>query len=88
MNLREHIQADRGRGAELASALGIPPSFLSQIASGHRPASPRLCVQIERMTDGAVRRWDLRPHDWWQIWPELIAAEGAPAVPTETTEAA
>jgi len=25
-----------------------------------------------------VRRWDMRA-DWRRVWPELIAAEGAPA---------
>lgn len=39
------------------------------------------CYPIERHTGGAVRRWDLRPTDWWEIWPELIKAKGAPAVP-------
>lgn len=29
----------------------------------------------------AVRRWELRPDDWYRIWPELIGAEGAPSVP-------
>jgi len=41
------------------------------------------CVQIERATAGAVRRWDLRPDDWHLIWPELVGSEGAPAVETE-----
>jgi len=40
------------------------------------------CAAIELATDRAVRRWELRPDDWHLIWPELIAAEGAPA-PTE-----
>ncbi|MDB5975187.1 MAG: hypothetical protein JWR07_1947 [Nevskia sp.] len=26
-------------------------------------------------------RWDLRPNDWYLIWPELIGVEGAPSVP-------
>ena len=33
------------------------------------------CVVIERATEGAVTRRDLRPDDWQAIWPEL--AEGA-----------
>lgn len=40
-----------------------------------------LGAAIERATKGAVRRWDLRPDDWWLIWPELIGADGAPALP-------
>jgi DNA-binding transcriptional regulator YdaS (Cro superfamily) len=46
-----------------------------------RQPNPEYCVSIERATDGLVRRWDLRPDDWHRIWPELIGAEGAPAVP-------
>ena len=38
------------------------------------------CAAIERVTDGAVRRWHLRPIDWHLIWPELIGTSGAPAV--------
>ena len=41
----------------------------------------RLAVAIERATDGAVRRWDLRPDDWHRIWPELVGMDGAPPVP-------
>lgn len=29
------------------------------------------CVAIERATNGAVSRRDLRPNDWQEIWPEL-----------------
>jgi len=83
MKLSDHIKQNRGSGVEIATALGIAPSYLSQIASGHRPAPPAMCVQIERATFRAVRRWDLRPDDWWRIWPELIGAKGAPRVPRE-----
>lgn len=48
-----------------------------------RLPGPENCVAIERATSQRVRRWDLRPKDWHRIWPELIGAEGAPAVPVE-----
>lgn len=41
--------------------------------SGRVP-NPENCVGIERATNGAVRREDLRPDDWWKIWPELNGA--------------
>lgn len=44
--------------------------------------APANCVLAERNSGGAVRRWDLRPADWHAIWPELIGADGAPAVAT------
>jgi DNA-binding transcriptional regulator YdaS (Cro superfamily) len=31
------------------------------------------CVAIERLTKGAVTRQMLRPLDWQDMWPELIA---------------
>ncbi len=31
-------------------------------------------------------RWDLRPNDWHLIWPELIGTDGAPKIPTQTSE--
>jgi DNA-binding transcriptional regulator YdaS (Cro superfamily) len=48
------------------------------------------CVPIERATSGAVMRWDLRPTDWWEIWPELTARPDAPPIsaPAAATEAA
>jgi DNA-binding transcriptional regulator YdaS (Cro superfamily) len=49
---------------------------------GRRPATIA-CVVLERSTNGALRRWDLRPDDWHEHWPELIGAEGAPPVPHE-----
>lgn len=30
------------------------------------------CPNIERMTGKKVTRRDLRPDDWWIIWPELV----------------
>lgn len=33
----------------------------------------RLAPSIERATNGAVGRRDLRPDDWADIWPELAA---------------
>ena len=80
MHLSDHIKQNRGAGVEISTALGIAPSYLSQIASGHRPAPPAMCVQIERATSGAVMRWDLRPDDWHRIWPELVNQPGAPEV--------
>ena len=37
-----------------------------------RKVPPATCVAIERATGGLVSRKSLRPHDWKDIWPELI----------------
>ena len=83
MVLLDYLSAERGRGAMVARAANLAPAFLSQIANGVRPAPAEQCVAIERACELQVRRWHLRPADWHRIWPELIGAEGAPAVPAE-----
>lgn len=83
MNLRSFLDAQpRGYLTQLAKALGVTSVYLSQLAAGQggREPSPALCVAIEVATERQVMRWDLRPNDWRQIWPELIALAGAPVV--------
>lgn len=29
------------------------------------------CLSIEQATDGKVTRQELRPNDFWRIWPDL-----------------
>lgn len=69
-----------GSQAATAAALGVKQPTISEWLRNERPVPIERCVEIERATDGAVRRWDLRPDDWHRIWPELIGQPGAPAV--------
>lgn len=78
MNLHDYL--DSHSNAALATALQVPAPLVSQWRTGARPVPIERCVPIEHATSGAVRRWDLRPDDWWRIWPELIGTDGAPAV--------
>lgn len=72
MDLKTYIGGlERGGAAELAAALDVSPSFLSQMASGKAPISPARSVRIEQLSNGAVRRQDTRPNDYADIWPEL-----------------
>lgn len=64
--------------ARIAAAVGMHEQYLYQCLSGRRPVPIERCVAIERATAGAVMRWDLRPHDWRDIWPELAARADAP----------
>ena len=69
----EHVHPlDRpGVRSLIAKKLSISRQSLSNWkASGDVPI--RHCVDIERATNGAVTRKDLRPDDWQAIWPELI----------------
>lgn len=81
MKLTEYIRETRGNATALAATLGVSLSQLSQMAAGTCPISPQRAVEIDRATGGKVRRWDCRPRDWHLIWPELIAAPGAPRIP-------
>jgi len=71
MKLADYTSIERGRQSGLAKILGIPPQLMYQWARGVRPVPIERCVEIERATDGAVSRRDLRPNDWHLIWPEL-----------------
>lgn len=77
-----------GSVSALAKALGVTSSAAVQWRDNDRPIPIERCVQIEQLTAGAVRRWDLRPDDWHRIWPELVGADGAPPVPAESKEVA
>lgn len=67
------IAAAGGQSA-LAGKLGCSPQAVLQWKEQGKAPVGR-CVQIERATSGAVTRRDLRPSDWWQIWPELVTPE-------------
>lgn len=75
--LRAYAAANDGITG-LASLLGVTKGVVwAWIDRGQAPTER--CHEIERAT--GVRRWHLRPDDWHRIWPELIGADGAPAVP-------
>ena len=77
--LKEYFYV-RGRQSELSRSTGLSPSYIWQIANGVKPAPAERCAAIERATKFAVMRWDLRPHDWWRVWPELIKHPEAPKI--------
>ena len=64
-----------GGVGKLASAIGIGQPAISNWKARGTPIDPILCVGIEKATGGQVTRRDLRPNDWWRIWPELEEAE-------------
>jgi DNA-binding transcriptional regulator YdaS (Cro superfamily) len=74
-----------GSQAALAAVCKVKPPTVNQWMQygtpKGRPVPILYCVIIEMATEGEVKRWDLRPDDWYLIWPELIGAKGAPAVP-------
>jgi len=62
MTLREYFAGKpHGSKADMAKALGISRTWMALVISGLRIPSPELALEIERITNGEVRRVDLRP---------------------------
>lgn len=79
MNALDQAITHLGGVGKLATALGVAQPVVSNWrARGTKPDAAH-CVAIERATEGAVTRRDLRPNDWQDIWPELADAAPAPA---------
>jgi len=76
MNLSEYLKSSpRGELVSISREIHSHPSTVFYWANGIRPIPIHHCVAIERATGGQVTRQELRPDDWWKIWPEL--ADGA-----------
>ena len=77
-----------GSATLLASAIGVRQSAISNWRARGTVIDPFYCVAIERATNGAVTRQDLRPDDWREIWPELantLAAVAPAAINNEVS---
>lgn len=74
----------------LARMVRVHEATLYQAVTGKgKGFSPAECVRIEKASSDELRRWDLRPTDWYLIWPELIGHKDAPAIaePEQKAEA-
>jgi DNA-binding transcriptional regulator YdaS (Cro superfamily) len=80
MKLQAYLEeSPRGTATKLAADMGISPSYLSQMASGEAPISPKRGVEFEQRTNGAVTRQEMF-EDWASIWPELVDANSGSGV--------
>jgi DNA-binding transcriptional regulator YdaS (Cro superfamily) len=70
----------------IAEKVGVHATSLLQAMKGERNFSIAECVRIERESGYRLRRWDLRPKDWFLNWPELIGKKGAPEVPQSAND--
>jgi DNA-binding transcriptional regulator YdaS (Cro superfamily) len=62
MTLREYFAGKpHGSKADMAKALGISRTWMALLISGLRVPSPELALEIERITNGEIKRVDLRP---------------------------
>ena len=75
MNAMERAIKKVGSQAALAERLGVRQPTISEWSRGERPVPIERCVEIEFACEGDVTRRDLRPLDWWRIWPELVTAD-------------
>ena len=73
MNAIEKAITSAGSASELARRIGVTPQAVCFWRDGMRRIPVEKCSAIELATGGAVTRRDLRPDDWHQIWPELVA---------------
>lgn len=62
MTLKQYFaKQPHGAIAAMATQLGVTRTWLSLVINGHAVPSPILCVMIERLTKGKVKRKVLRP---------------------------
>lgn len=84
MDLKTYLSPMSGEERDgFAGRCKTSRGHLQNVMYGLKSCATDLAVAIERESGGAVRRWELRPGDWWTHWPELIDVEGAPPVPSE-----
>lgn len=55
----------------LESACGTTIGYLRKAVSINQKLGAETCVAIEKFFMGEVSRKDLRPHDYFDIWPEI-----------------
>jgi len=75
MNAIERAINIAGNATRLANILGVSVQAVCFWRDGRRGIPAEKCTAIERATEGAVTRRDLRPDDWREIWPELEEQE-------------
>ena len=62
MQLRDYFEnKPHGSKVIFATSLGITKTWLSLIINGRKLPSVHLCIQIEKLTKGRVKRKELRP---------------------------
>lgn len=75
MNLRDYVRdLSTSERLDLAARAGTSWGQLRNMAFSGKTCGPLLAVNIERATRGAVGRRQLRPDDWFAIWPEMAGA--------------
>lgn len=71
MDIATYLSDQKMSQSAFAGLLGVSQGLVYQWLTGRRPISAERCLSIERATNGAVTRRDLRPRDYQNIWPDL-----------------
>ena len=58
-----------------AQRCGTTVGYLRKACSKGDLLREKVCALAEAHSCGAVKRTELRPEDWMEIWPELRAAQ-------------
>lgn len=67
-----------GGPARVAGELRVSAQAVCFWRDGKRQMPAETLARLERLCGFAWRRWDFRPNDWHEIWPELVHVAGAP----------
>lgn len=75
MQLIPYLSTLRVRAAQeaFANKCGTSIGHIKNVGYGYRSCDPALALSIERESGGLVTRQELRPDDFWRIWPDLPA---------------
>jgi len=65
MNLKAYLKSTGKTSKDAADELGKHPIYFNTIVNGGKPG-PRLTIDIEEWSGGAVSRHELRP----DLWPD------------------
>ncbi len=71
MKLKDYLSSVDQSATHFAEQIGTSPAFLYQVSTGRRSCPVQWVKTIKGLTNGAVSEIDLRPDDYWLIWPEL-----------------
>lgn len=75
MKLQKYLDKNHETQTEFAKRIGSKQSDVSTWCLEKVECPIKRCLVIEKVTEGAVTRKDLRK-DWREIWPELINKKG------------
>lgn len=64
-----------------ATVLRVTPPTVHEWCTDRRQVPPKRALGLELALGGTMKRWDFRPDDWFEHWPELIGTDGAPELP-------